>query len=136
MPIIEWNESMSVGVRMLDQEHKHLVDVLNNLSEAIEKGAAHKNFSVILEEFVSYANNHSQHEESLFSNSAYPDATFHKNEHDRLKQIIYDFQRKYQKAPSDEIIHEFFAFTKDLFMNHALQTDMGYVKYLREAGFS
>ena len=36
---IKWDNNLSVGVELIDEQHKMLIQKLNNLSEAIEKGA-------------------------------------------------------------------------------------------------
>lgn len=136
MPIIEWNPSMSVGVKMIDEEHMRLIEIVNELSDALEEGKALVVLEGLLEAVVSFASYHFQHEESLFLRTAYPDAIHHIREHERLKSNIKDIQKRYRQAPSPEILTEVFVFTKDLFMNHALGIDVGYAKYLREAGFN
>jgi len=40
MPIMQWNESLSVGVRSIDAQHKMLLKHLNDLADAMSQGKA------------------------------------------------------------------------------------------------
>jgi len=135
MPIIEWNDAMSVGVKIIDREHQYLASLVNDLSDALEAGTGHAVLGERLDNIVDFAHFHFNHEETLFSKTAYPQADFHRREHARLSAQIKDIQERYRKNPSDEILDEVFFFVKKLFMDHAVGLDLGYVSYIREAGF-
>lgn len=136
MPIIQWNESMCVGVKIIDKEHKHLVDIVNDLSDAIENGSGHTVLSVSLNNVVSFVNFHFKHEEELFSATAYPLKEEHIKEHKALYKKITVLQEKYMANPTNENMIEVFIFFKKLFMYHATEVDIGFAKYMQEAGFS
>lgn len=38
MPLIEWNDSFSVKIDSIDEQHKKLVDLLNSLNEEMVQG--------------------------------------------------------------------------------------------------
>ncbi len=48
MPLVKWNEKLSVGVSIIDDEHKNLVEMLNELYDAMlsKKSEALSDFCV------------------------------------------------------------------------------------------
>jgi hemerythrin len=36
MPIIEWADALSVNVKEIDDQHKRLIDLINNLHDAMQ----------------------------------------------------------------------------------------------------
>lgn len=41
MPLIQWNESLSVGVVEIDRQHRKLVELINDLNNAMRQGKGH-----------------------------------------------------------------------------------------------
>ncbi|MGH9681879.1 MAG: bacteriohemerythrin, partial [Candidatus Acidiferrales bacterium] len=78
MPLMSWNEKMSVGVDVLDMDHQKLVGLLNQLFDAMQSGHGKESLSKILDELVSYTKFHFAREEKLFSHSDYPDTASHR----------------------------------------------------------
>jgi len=42
MPLMTWTEEMSVKVKVFDDDHKTLIDLLNELNEGIETSRARR----------------------------------------------------------------------------------------------
>ncbi|MEJ2039226.1 MAG: hypothetical protein P8X55_09860 [Desulfosarcinaceae bacterium] len=42
MALIEWNESLSVGVKEIDFQHRRWIDMINAMDEALSAGGAEK----------------------------------------------------------------------------------------------
>jgi len=58
LPLIAWNDSLSVGVMTIDAQHKKLVDTLNQLHDAMLSGQARQLTSPILERLLQYTREH------------------------------------------------------------------------------
>lgn len=85
-PCIAWDESMSVGVKALDEEHRELLGTLNELHEEILAGGQLDDFEVIIERFVLLIKAHLAHEEELLVAAGCPeeDAEAHHRVHDQI----------------------------------------------------
>lgn len=135
MSKFEWNESMSVAVEVIDKDHEYLASILNDLSDALQKGKGHEMLEGCLENTVNFTKYHFEHEESLFAKTDYPQAAEHIKEHAKMLAEISNIQKQYKEAPSDELLIKTFLFYEKLFSEHMAKVDPGFTKYLNEAGF-
>ena len=54
MAILEWSEDYVVGVAEIDEQHKHLFDIVNRLHKAVSEGAEQSMLGEILNELIDY----------------------------------------------------------------------------------
>jgi hemerythrin len=84
MPLITWNDNLSVGVKVLDEDHKRLLNMLNELHDAIMLGRARDVVGSVLDGMVSYTESHFAREEQLLVQTGYRGLQAHYNSHDPL----------------------------------------------------
>ncbi len=60
---VEWDESFSVGVKEIDEQHKKLISILNTLYHAMSRGKGKEILTHIIEELKNYAVYHFSTEE-------------------------------------------------------------------------
>lgn len=135
MSLINWDESYSVNIKKIDEQHKELVKLVNELHDAMSQGAANDVLSKVLNSLVDYTIIHFNTEEELFKSYNYPDAQNHKTEHDKLTQQVKDFQGKFRDGKST-ITYELMDFLSDWLINHILDSDKKYSSYLKSRGVS
>lgn len=95
MSLINWNDSLSTGIKEVDDQHRMLIDLMNALFEAMKKGQGKQVVGTILQELADYTVYHFGTEESLFRKYSYPGAEQHKAEHDAFVNKVIDFQDAY-----------------------------------------
>ena len=89
MPLMTWTEKMSVGVAVLDNDHKKLVDMVNNLFDGVQSGQGKEALGRILDGLIAYTVDHFKREEQFFAQTGYPDNVAHKAQHEDLcKQVL------------------------------------------------
>ncbi len=135
MPLINWDDSYSVGIKKIDEQHKGLVKLVNELHDAMSQGAATSVLSKVLGSLVDYTIIHFTTEEELMRTYDYPDLTRHKAEHDKLTSQVKDFQEKFGQGKST-ITYELMDFLSDWLINHILDTDKKYSSYMASRGVS
>ncbi|NLM50172.1 MAG: hemerythrin family protein [Clostridiaceae bacterium] len=69
---IEWNESLSVGVNSIDEQHKEWFKKANELFEAGKQGKAKEHIAQMLEFLDSYTKFHFSDEERYMRSINYP----------------------------------------------------------------
>ena len=91
MTLIVWNESMSVGVPEMDEDHRQLVALLN-LADAILKAGKQEDAVAILNRLLEETKLHFQREEKLLDEIGFEGAEEHRQEHDHVLQTALQWQ--------------------------------------------
>ncbi len=131
--LLEWHPGMSIGVALIDDEHRKLIGYLNALSEAIELDHADDAMLRLLDETIAYSAHHFKHEEELFLQTPYPKKEAHLLLHqkitDNLAAIHHDFVHRKHTVPSIK----FMLSLKEWLIEHIQCDDREYVPYLNSA---
>ena len=95
-----WNDNYVVGIKMIDDQHKELVNMTNELFDACTKGTdeAVASFKDTIRMMVNHTKEVFTHEEDLFELSAYPEKSTHKARHREFMKIILEHQKKFQSG--------------------------------------
>jgi len=89
METVAWASGLEIGVESLDEQHKHLVEMLNTLGKAIGEHRGKDAIMGIVEETRQYAVYHFKVEEDAMAALDYPRRTQHKQEHDTfIEQVL------------------------------------------------
>jgi hemerythrin len=123
-----WNDSLSVGVPEIDEQHKQLVQMLNQMIEADDTSVRSEVISDILTRMTEYADYHFTTEEAYMQAYSYPEYEAHRDQH-------VEFMRKtaqlalaamdYDKQVPEELL----TYLKDWLITHIMQSDMKYKPY-------
>ncbi|MFV9615703.1 MAG: hemerythrin domain-containing protein, partial [Gammaproteobacteria bacterium] len=81
MKNIIWDETLSVEVDEIDEDHRKLVDLFNILSHSVAEGDTPDYIEAVLEELISCTIWHFRHEERLMLLYKYEGLEAHKVEH-------------------------------------------------------
>ena len=71
MALVEWNETLNIGVPEIDYQHRNLVSMLNALAKAIEEGTTDTVLREILDELNAYILTHFAAEERIMERIGY-----------------------------------------------------------------
>lgn len=131
MKRIEWNPSLNTGVRAIDEQHKRLVSLVNNLGSAIERGEGSEFMEVVCHELDEYARFHFRDEEKLMEAVEYPLIQNQKKAHaefrERLSVMIQDAHGQDLITP-----REFFVMLGEWLVQHIVFMDKPLAEYIRE----
>ncbi len=128
-----WNDSYETGLKEIDAQHKRLVDILNRLFAAMEKGQAKDVLGKLLDELIQYTVVHFGTEERYFKQFGYPEAISHKKEHDDLASKAVALQKDF-KAGKAALSVEVGEFLRQWLMKHILGSDKKYAPFLAAKG--
>ncbi len=134
MPLMTWTESMSVGIKVLDDDHKKLVGMLNELHAGLKVGHGKEALGTVLDGLVSYTQIHFKREEQYFAATGYADGAAHKQEHDNLTKQVLDVQAKYKSGAVSSLSIEVMDFLKDWLTVHIQGSDQKYRPHLNAKG--
>lgn len=136
MALVEWNESMSVGVQKIDEQHRSLLDILNELHTAIEAGRDREVLGTIIERLIQYTRDHFKFEEGLLQSAGYPDVNEHGAQHDSMITTALSAQAKFRWGTRPELASEMLEFLQNWLVHHIQGTDKEYSAHLHEHGIS
>jgi hemerythrin-like metal-binding protein len=133
MPSITWVEEMSVGVKALDDDHKEMIDILNELNDGFE---AHKSNEILgntIDRLMKYVSGHVAREEALFVKTCYPEAAAHAKEHDQIIKRTLEWQERFL---SGSVAHsgEIKEFLSAWIVSHIQGADKMYAAHLKAQG--
>jgi len=89
-----WNDSLIIGVKLIDDQHYKLVDKMDQLVEACRRGDGREEVGQTLKFVVSYIKEHFKDEEELQLLYAYPDRVAHKDLHAGFVQRTIDLMQE------------------------------------------
>ena len=81
MPLITWGPQLETGIAIIDSQHKRLVDIINEMNDALVEGRSDEIMSAIFDELVDYTETHFKVEEKLLASHDYEDFENHRREH-------------------------------------------------------
>jgi len=123
---ITWKDFYSVGEPSLDAEHKHIIGILNEMFEAVERGSDHEILKSALDRLVQYTLVHFNHEEEVMQEHDYPDLQRHKALHDRLRKRTIDLRQHITLVTG----HDMLFFLKEWWIGHIQGEDKKYSPYV------
>ncbi len=125
---ITWNEAFSVGVDELDQHHRHLAHLINQLAEHSAEDLHSEAMVDILSGLVAYAEYHFKKEEELMASADYYELENHRQEHLHFCEVISE--TCYGASLGIVGVKELFSYLTRWWRNHILLEDMKYKPYL------
>lgn len=134
MPLMTWTDRLSVGIGVLDEDHKRLVSMVNDLYDAMRAGHGRDTLGRILNELVQYTKVHFAREEKFFAQTGYLAAAAHKQQHDTLTGQVLEVQQKYAAGASASLSIDVLQFLKNWLINHIQGSDQKYRPHLNEHG--
>ncbi len=132
--LIRWSPDMSVGVAVFDQDHQHLIDLVNTIYDGLRQGQGKEALGRILDELIEYTVQHFGREEAAFKRSGYPAYWPHKEQHEKLKKEVVRLRKQYQDNFSAKLGMEVIQFLKNWLLTHIMETDKRYGHHLNSHG--
>lgn len=133
MALINWNNTYEVNVVEFDQQHKKLVDLINQLHDAMKEGKGNQAAEKVLDELITYTRTHFATEERLFRLYGYPEAENHRKVHESFTQTVSRMKQEYSSGKTALSI-QLSQFLKDWLIKHICQTDKNYSSFFKQKG--
>ena len=135
MPRVDWDDSLSVGIELIDEQHKVWIERLNSLSAAVESHQEVHQISKTLDFMVDYVEFHFATEEKHMAAQNYPALERHKANHvefrNALKELVRDFEEDGATHRLGESVNNF---QVTWLKNHIRQIDKQFGAFLKEKG--
>ena len=121
---IEWDNAYSIGILQIDNQHRQLIDLINQL-ESICK-TDNKNigneFIEVMKQSTEYVLVHFRDEEKLMNSIKYKNLVEHKALHEQFIKKIYEITKCFNNG-NEDVYQHYFRFLKDWLLNHIATHD-------------
>lgn len=130
---MEWKDSYACHIPDIDQQHKRLFEIGNQLYTLALLKDNDKNIEkiqAILSELQAYTIYHFQYEEALLDRYQYPTLASHHEEHQQFIDTLLEMEIKAIQEDSNDLVLKLIMFVSEWISNHIMITDKKYSKYL------
>lgn len=125
-----WDNSLSVGIEIIDQQHKKLVDLINEIEELNKYDHIDvKQVSAIIHELKKYTQTHFSEEEKVMERHGYIELNRHKKLHRSFIEKVELFEEKFEKGPK-QVLDIMLPFLSKWLANHIMVEDRRYSKHV------
>ncbi|MDI3310063.1 MAG: bacteriohemerythrin [Thermoanaerobacterium sp.] len=130
--MIKWQQSLSVGIDMIDDEHKELFNRVNDVFDACMKQQGQDKVYEILGFLREYTVKHFGDEEKLLEKYKYPELPQHKKLHEKFINDIQEIENDVKKnGVSVSIVTTLNRKLVDWLINHISKVDKKYGEYIK-----
>lgn len=127
MPYFKFEDILKTNIPEIDEQHKKLIDLTNELYDAIKKGVASEIEEKMLIEVTDYVKFHFNAEEQIIKKNTPGEYQQHKMQHTRLIDKMAETLKHYTPGNID-VPTEIFEILKFWVNQHIKKTDSRYVK--------
>ncbi len=129
MPYCEWSESMSVGVSLLDADHRILAGHISRLQQDLRDGADPEALEQLFDGLIALIEFHFFREAKVMEICGFPDARAYQEERAEFIRYIYKWHDRHLRGSDSPITIELLHYLKSWFNHHVLIWDMAYKPY-------
>jgi hemerythrin len=131
MSIIKWSEDLQIGIGNIDQQHRELINIINELHLAVEYSEGEEVILAIIDKLHAYADTHFRDEEDLLERNDYPGKVDHVVEHREFIAKLDELRERFHSNSEVLTVH-IRNFLLSWFFNHIRINDMGYKHFLEQ----
>ena len=104
MKKIEWSDEFSVGVKLLDEEHKHLLGLVNKLIDHRHASIHSEQISTMFGGLMDSVQQHFLSEEELMLKHDFHNYEDHKNQHIDFAQSLINIMDNSERITMEELL--------------------------------
>jgi len=128
MPRMIWQDDLNTGIKVIDNQHRRIVEMINHLHDAMEH-RDRREISDILDELVDYTLSHFTFEESLMEDAGYEFTRAHKRVHEVFVKRVSEYRLRFRTG--EEIGNELLHTLSHWLFNHIRNDDKAIVDSVR-----
>jgi hemerythrin-like metal-binding protein len=120
---VSWNDSLNVGITAIDEHHRYLFDLLNDLHDVVVNKRGLRNVARLIKALDAYARVHFRAEEKMMSHYGYEDLKHQEKQHHAFEEKIGEF---YEELHLNPLVAQFDAmlYLRTWLVNHILIEDI------------
>ncbi len=130
---IVWSPSYSMGVKLIDDQHKGLLDFVNDLFNHVSGNADDEllYFRGVVQTLIHYVKEHFLAEERLMIGTRFPGYAAHKKVHDEFTMTVVRNVKDFESGKR-LVLEKYAYYLKDWVLTHIAVMDRQYADYFRQ----
>lgn len=130
MTYMTLGETYSIGLQSIDGEHRELMDLINQIHEALHTPAPQGEVKEMFHRLAACVSTHFWQEESQFVGTGYLDATLHARKHEHLTTVLSCFQSGIDRMGRSVSFEDQLSFVRDWLLDHITNEDQQFADYI------
>ena len=129
MPLLDWNEQLTLGHDEIDSQHQMLVDMINDLHEQLQDGHERQGLTDAIQGLKAYADYHFAEEERLMLRHGFPELETHRLAHLEFQEQVEAFTAAILREQYQETSLKVLAFLTGWLNRHIQRDDRIFVEF-------
>ncbi|MES9872268.1 MAG: bacteriohemerythrin [Candidatus Sedimenticola sp. PURPLELP] len=125
MTAITWSRDLETGIEVIDEQHRRIVDYINEL-EAASREDDRESIGGVIKNLVNYTVSHFSFEESLMEDANYQFIDPHKKIHALFIRRVNEFVNRFNQG--EDVATELSEMLQNWLISHIQKEDFDYVE--------
>lgn len=125
-----WTEQFNVGIEVIDQQHRKIVEYINQLDDINSGVHSNKEIGNLIDALIDHTIHHFNFEEKIQEKMGYPYIKAHQRLHVQFAKRLTNFQIRF--AEGEDISGDLESFLTNWLLDHLKHDDADYVELARE----
>ncbi len=135
MTEMTWTPDLAVGVELIDEQHKELIEKMNELDRAVRFSRGVPKIIKTLDFLIEYTDFHFGTEEKNMEELSYPQMDYHKEKHAEFVTTLKNLEMDFEEEGATEALAESInTFMFNWLVNHIKTVDVAFGKFLCDSG--
>jgi hemerythrin len=133
MDKLTWDESLSTGVALIDEQHKKWIEHIDDVQAAIEAHRGMPQVASTLDFLANYTQFHFSTEEKAMTETGYSGLENHRAKHEELKGTLENLIEEFrEEGVNEKLSRAIGTFLGNWLRNHIRDVDQAFAAYLKE----
>jgi hemerythrin len=130
---VKWSDTYSMGIKLIDDQHKGLLDFVNDLLNHSTGNEKEERiyFKKVIQQAVQYIQVHFATEEKMMLATKFPGYKEHKRTHDEFTLTVVQSAEDF-KSGKKRVLSKFACFLRDWVLTHIAVMDVQYAAYFKK----
>lgn len=129
MAYMEWTRDLESGLPVIDEQHKRIVEFINELHDASQTGNIDET-NHVMEGLLNYTVTHFEFEEDLQEKAGYPFLKAHQRIHEIFMKKVAEIRARSNKG--EDVAQELLRLLKGWLASHIKGEDRDYVEAVKK----
>ncbi|QMV62342.1 bacteriohemerythrin [Pseudomonas berkeleyensis] len=129
MAYLDWSDDLNTGITVIDDQHKRIVAMINQL-DAAQRAASKVQAGEVIDELIDYTISHFAFEEAMIEEAGYIFTKAHKRVHALFIKRVEDYRERFNRG--EDIADELKGMLGRWLFSHIRSDDRNYVEAVNE----